>query len=58
MTDEKPAVEIRYCAYCGKPFEMEPGAPFWRRYCSDACKSKAYRERKRKAEIEKTPRPN
>jgi endogenous inhibitor of DNA gyrase (YacG/DUF329 family) len=32
------------CATCEKPIEPNPGRGQPRRYCSNACKQKAYRE--------------
>jgi hypothetical protein len=38
------------CAACGKPFEVAPPVNRKsRHYCSDACRSRAYRSRKEKA---------
>lgn len=34
----------RTCAHCGKEYETKSNRS---RYCSDACKMKAYRKRKR-----------
>ena len=45
--------ERKCCGWCGQPIK---GA-LWRRWCSDACKMKAYRARKkRKAESVTTTR--
>ena len=35
----------KVCEECKKKFETPI---FWRKYCSDACKQKAWRERKKK----------
>jgi predicted nucleic acid-binding Zn ribbon protein len=36
------------CAVCGSPVEQASGFVKIRRYCSNACKQKAYRKRKKK----------
>ncbi|WP_078855054.1 endonuclease VII domain-containing protein [Streptomyces sp. NRRL F-5135] len=42
------------CAVCGASFEVPSGRGQWRKYCSQACNAKAYRER-RKRERETFP---
>lgn len=48
----EPSKPRKCCGYCGKPIT----GPLWKRWCSDACKMKAYRERRRRKESVTTSR--
>lgn len=50
MKQPKQPPEKRYCAYCGRELIPSWGgrAP---KFCSDACKTRAYRERKNKTRV-------
>lgn len=41
-TAKTPHQSRACCGWCGKPIT----GPLWRRWCSDACKMRAYRARK------------
>jgi endogenous inhibitor of DNA gyrase (YacG/DUF329 family) len=46
----------RQCKTCDKWFELVPQDKGRREFCSDACKSKDYRNRKKQLEVSKTPK--
>lgn len=47
--DPKPKQDRKCCAWCGDSIT----GPLWKRYCSDACKMKSYRARKKRRETDR-----